>query len=257
MYSLSRSRILWLSLAIAPLLFSAEKEAERANAKHDRELFQVSTLDALSLGIYQGSLSYHDLKQHGDFGVGTFDSLDGEMVALDGRFYQVRSDGTIERVPGDATTPFAAVTTFQSDVQFIISQPTSLAQLTELIEQKLPSGNFFYAVKVHGRFEDLTTRSVPKQYVPYPPLATAISQETLFPYRNIVGTLVGFRSPGFVKGINQVGYHFHFISDDESAGGHALSWTLSQGIVEIDLLRKSSMLLPDNPAFRLAPLPLP
>jgi len=217
----------------------------------------VSTLDALSLGIYQGALSYRDLKQHGDFGVGTFDSLDGEMVALDGRFYQVRSDGSISRVPGDATTPFAAVTAFQTDLQLNITQPTALAQLTALIDQTLPSANFFYAIKVHGRFADLTTRIVPKQYVPYPPLATAISQQTLFSFSNITGTLVGFRSPAFVKGINQVGYHFHFISDDEKAGGHALSFTLSQGIVEIEVLRKNSLLVPDNPAFRAAPLPLP
>jgi len=253
----SRFGILWLSLAILPLLFSAEKEGEQGNSKHDKELFQVSTLDALLQGIYQGALSYHDLKQHGDFGVGTFDSLDGEMVALDGSFYQVRSDGTINRVRGDATTPFAAVTTFQADLRLIINQPTPLAQLTALIDQILPSANFFYAVKVHGRFLDLTTRSVPKQYVPYPPLAIAIFQQTLFPYSNIAGTLVGFRSPAFVKGINQVGYHFHFISDDEKAGGHALSYTLSQGTVDIGVLRKNSVLLPDHPAFRAAPLPLP
>ncbi len=253
----SRFGILWLSLAILPLLFSAEKEGERGNSKHDKELFQVSTLDALSQGIYYGALSYHDLEQHGDFGLGTFDSLDGEMVALDGRFYQVRSNGIIDRVRGDATTPFAAVTNFQTDLRLIINQPTPLAQLTALIDQILPSANFFYAVKVHGRFLDLTTRSVPRQYVPYPPLATAIFQQTLFPYSHIEGTLVGFRSPAFVKGINQAGYHFHFISDDEKAGGHTLSFTLSQGTVEIEVLRKNSVLLPDNPAFRAAPLPLP
>jgi acetolactate decarboxylase len=251
-----RRGIFWCSLFVFLLLTSAGGAAKRGDSQHQNKLFQVSTLDALSLGLYQGALSFGDLEKHGDFGLGTFDSLDGEMVALDGRFYQVRSDGTIERVHHDATTPFAVVTTFDSDLWLSISQPTSLDQLTGLIDQVLPSKNFFYAIKVHGSFMDLTTRSVPKQYVPYPPLSTAISQQALFVYSNLRGTLVGFRSPDFVKGINQAGYHFHFISDDEKAGGHALTFTLSRGIVEIEVIRENSVLLPENPAFLAAPLPL-
>jgi len=56
---------------------------------------------------------------------------------------------------------------------------------------------------------------------------------------------------------DQVGYHFHFISDDEKAGGHALNFTLSQGTVEIEVIRENSLLLPDTPQFLTAPLPLP
>ena len=203
-------------------------------------------MDALSSGIYQGAMTYSELSKHGDFGVGTFDSLDGEMVALDGRFYQVRSDGIVSRVKGNETAPFAVVTTFDSAMRFNVTQSTSLAALSALIDKMLPSLNFFYAVKVHGTFSDITVRSVPKQYPPFPPLATAVAEQSLFPQHDIEGTLVGFRSPAFVRGINQVGYHFHFISDDEKAGGHALSFDIQSATVDVDILRAQSTFLPDN-----------
>jgi len=244
----------WLAvLLLSSALFGADKKGE----EHANILFQVSTLDALAQGIYQGALSFRELKQHGNFGVGTFASLDGEMIALDGKFFQVRSDGTVGKVEGDDATPFAAVTAFEANLRLRLSHPASLAELTALIDQLLPSKNLFYAVKVRGRFSDITTRSVPKQYPPFPPLADAIAQQTLFPLSNVSGTLVGFRSPAFIKGINQVGYHFHFITDDEHAGGHALSFQIAEGTVEIGILRQHSTFLPGNQPFQNATLPLP
>lgn len=47
-------------------------------------LYQVSTLDSLMQGVYDGELMLEELLQRGDFGIGTFDALDGEMVILDG-----------------------------------------------------------------------------------------------------------------------------------------------------------------------------
>jgi acetolactate decarboxylase len=163
-----RSPLLFL---LIPTLLLAEDQG----VEHVNTLFQVSTLDSLSLGIYQGALSFRALERQGDFGVGTFDRLDGEMIALDGRFFQVRSDGTVSRVAGDATTPFAAVTTFKPDWRLTLQQPRSYPQVSALIDQMLPSKNLFYAVKIKGTFTDLTARSVPRQFLPYPPLATAIS----------------------------------------------------------------------------------
>jgi acetolactate decarboxylase len=242
---------------LIPALFAEDNRADRNSVERVNSLFQVSTLDALSLGIYQGALGFHELERQGDFGVGTFDSLDGEMVALDGRFYQVRSNGTVSRVAANATTPFAAVTVFKSDWMLPLNQPLSYDQVAALIDQMLPSKNLFYGVKIHGIFKDLTARSAPRQSVPFPPLAAAISQQTLFPFHNISGTLVGFRSPAFAKGINQTGYHFHFISDDQRSGGHALSFITELVMIEIAVIRQHTTFLPENQPFFAAPLPLP
>ena len=60
----------------------------------DREvLVQTSTIDALLDGVYDGELTYAELSRYGDFGIGTFEGLDGEMIAFDGAIWQVKSDG--------------------------------------------------------------------------------------------------------------------------------------------------------------------
>jgi|SRR5580658_5831636 acetolactate decarboxylase len=56
-------------------------------------LFQVPTSAALVEGIYQGAVRVSRLLQHGDFGLGTFTDLDGEMIVLDGVCYQVSPMG--------------------------------------------------------------------------------------------------------------------------------------------------------------------
>ena len=220
-------------------------------------MFQVSTLDALSLGVFQGSMTFSDLRRHGDFGVGTFDGLDGEMVALDGQFFRVRSDGTVSRVENSATSPFAVVTRFRAEQSAELRGPATRVQALAAFDRLMASANHPYAVKVHGLFSSLTTRSVPKQDPPYPPLAAAISQQSTFPLYNVRGTLVGFRVPAFLKGINQTGYHFHFISDDQRNGGHALEFEIGDVKVEVQKLSQHSTFFPDDTAFRDAALPLP
>ena len=78
-------------------------------------LFQVSTSTALVQGVYNGVVTIGELKQHGDFGLGTFDGLDGEMLAVDGRFYQVHGSGVVNEPADDLRVPFAVVTAFRAE----------------------------------------------------------------------------------------------------------------------------------------------
>src|SRR5580704_10729450 len=93
-------------------------------------LFQVSTSTALVQGVYDGVVRIGDLKQHGDFGLGTFDGLDGEMLALDGRFYQVQSSGKVSEPGNNAKVPFAVVTAFRAERGFTIDRVDGFADLT-------------------------------------------------------------------------------------------------------------------------------
>src|ERR1700756_5280582 len=82
-------------------------------------LFQVSTSGALVAGVYDREVSVKSILEHGDFGLGTFANLDGEMVVLDGRAYQVHGTGQVSEAGLDAGAPFAVVTRFsaQTDVE--------------------------------------------------------------------------------------------------------------------------------------------
>jgi acetolactate decarboxylase len=63
------------------------------------------------------------LLRHGDFGLGTYNSLDGEMLVLDGACYQLRGDGSATVADLDELTPFAAVTWFHPDHTIEVSEP--------------------------------------------------------------------------------------------------------------------------------------
>ena len=56
-------------------------------------LFQAATFGDLLSGEYDGVISYSELGTYGDFGIGTFDGLDGEMLMLDDIPYQIKDDG--------------------------------------------------------------------------------------------------------------------------------------------------------------------
>ncbi|MDD5561154.1 MAG: acetolactate decarboxylase [Candidatus Omnitrophica bacterium] len=216
----------------------------------DRDvLYQVSTIQALSAGDYDGQETLRALKEHGDFGLGTFQALEGEMVALGGLFYQVKVDGRAYQVKEAAGIPFAQVTFFDSDKTFIIDKELSYAELKEYLDELLPSKNIFYAVKISGLFKYVKTRSVPKQTKPYPGLDQAVKQQSVFEFHNIRGTVIGWRSPGYSQGFGVGGYHLHFISEDRLSGGHLLDLQTSGVKAEIDQTADFHLSLPLNQEF--------
>jgi len=44
------------------------------------EVFQMSTISALSQGLYDGEITYAQLAQHGDFGLGTFNGILSDKI---------------------------------------------------------------------------------------------------------------------------------------------------------------------------------
>jgi len=217
-------------------------------------LFQVSTLDALLQGLYNGSTTVGQLKQRGDFGLGTYEGLDGEMIAVNGHYYHMRSNGVLSESADDEVAPFAAVTKFQPETQVTVNN-ASMVDLSTLLDTLLPSKNYFYAIRIHGTFSLMMTRAIPIQFLPYPPLSQLTPIQSVFSYANVTGTAVDIRSPAFVAGINQVAHHYHFVSDDLKGGGHALSFTTGQVVVSIQTLRRYELVLPGDELFQKATLP--
>lgn len=207
---------------------------------------QVSTIDALLAGVYTGKVTLDELTDMGDTGIGTFDSLDGEMVVLDGKVYQVKADGKVYTPPMSETTPFASVVRFTPERRIIMCT-AAYPRIIQMLDKIEPNHNIFYAFRITGKFSTMKTRSVPRQKQPFPPLAEVVKHQPVFNMENISGTVVGFRCPPFVKGINVPGYHLHFISDDRTQGGHVIDFTLEHGsVLEIDRCNKFFMVLPQG-----------
>jgi len=224
-------------------------------APADRDvLYQVSTVDALLEGAYDGTATLAQVLKRGDVGLGTFDALDGEMVVLEGCVYQVRSDGCVRRPALSETTPFAAVTFFEADHVVTAAGPMDLAGLERLVDRAVATPNIPHAIRVDGEFAYVKTRSVPRQTRPYPRLAEVAAHQPTFDLHDVRGTLVGFRCPKYVAGLNVPGYHLHFLTDDRSAGGHVLEVRLRRGTVAIDDTFGLEVALPRGGAFYRADL---
>ncbi|HBG77763.1 MAG TPA: acetolactate decarboxylase [Phycisphaerales bacterium] len=213
------------------------------------QITQTSTIDALLAGVYDGDMTCGQLLKYGDFGIGTFDRLDGEMLVYQGRVYQIKSDGKVYLPAAATRTPFAAVCDFKSDMEFSLKS-TDYKAVQASIDEKVPNQNLFAAVEIVGKFKHIKVRSVPAQNKPYPPLAQAAEKQSIFEMNDVSGVIVGFRTPQFVKGVNVPGCHFHFLSDDRTQGGHILDFELIEGSCKVDLCNKFLLLLPENDSLK-------
>jgi len=197
----------------------------RADLHEEREhhvLFQASTIGALLDGAYEGDLSFAELAAHGDLGLGTLNRLDGEMIALDGEFLRADVEGRIHPVAPEERTPFAVVTRFEPTVAAELAGPLEHEALLAALDELAPAGASSCAVRLDGRFESVRARSVPAQDPPYRPLTEVVAAQNVFELRDVAGTMVGFRFPAYVEGIEVAGYHLHFVSEDRERGGHVL-----------------------------------
>jgi acetolactate decarboxylase len=224
----------------------------RASERHT--VFQTSTINALLEGIYDGDLTVANLRQHGDFGLGTLNGLDGEMVQVDGQVFQVRSDGKARLVPDEARVPFADTTFFEADRSVTVAKPLSFQEMTTYLDTLLPSRNIFYSIRIEGTFASVKTRSVPRQAKPYPRLAEVVKTQPTFEFRHQRGVMVGFWTPNYATGLNVPGYHFHFLTADRTAGGHVLDCTLGQVKISVDDTPQFILDLPRTREFRAAVL---
>lgn len=231
-------------------LFCAPAHARKPSAS----LYQVSTLQALSLGVFDGPTTFADLLKHGNFGLGTLNALDGEVIILDGKAWQARFDGQVVKMPREAQTPFAVVTQFKCERKTRLARAEYSDLQANITRDFMATPNVIYAIKIHGLFSHLKVRSVPRQNLPYGTLGDAVKKQATWEWKNIIGTLVGFRFPSFLASVNLADYHFHFISDDKKRGGHVLDVRLESADVEIQSLRSFEMVLPASVEFDTADL---
>ncbi|MBU0716471.1 MAG: acetolactate decarboxylase [Verrucomicrobia bacterium] len=237
---MSRCQITFLVLT----LLAAEAQAAERDA-----IYQTAPIDALMAGVYDGDYAIGDLKQHGDIGIGTLDALDGELVYVDGQIFQVRADGKVCPVPDSARTPLATVTWLDRDIPLKAVSATNFDEFCHILDRSLPSANLFYAIRADGKFDYVKTRSMSKQQKPYRPLVEVAKEQAVFEFKRVKGTLVGFRCPAFVKGINVPGYHFHFLTDDRKGGGHVLDLRVTGLEVILDTSDSIHLALPKHGDF--------
>lgn len=204
---------------------------------------QIAVIDGLLAGDYAGKMTCAELLKHGDTGIGTFDSLDGEMIVDRGVVYRAAYDGTIHEMPSQTSTPFAVVAAFRPDRELEVVGPLDYAAFQNWLAPRL-APNLFYVIRLEGEFSRVKVRSVPRQRRPFPPLEEAVKRQSVFEGEKLEGRLVGVYSPPFVKGVNVPGFHLHFLGRGETFGGHVLDFELGRGVLELDACANLFLILP-------------
>ena len=207
-------------------------------------IYLCAPVNALVEGIFEQNVPLAEVKQHGDFGLGTFNDLDGELVLLDGTVYQVTGRGEVVVIKDEKTlTPFACVTRYRPISHDELDRELTYDAFLDWLVRLLPSPNLFYALRIEGEFAAIKARSVPKQEN-YRTLVEVAREQTLFQYENVSGTLVGFFTPSFMASVNVPGLHLHFLSADFRSGGHLLECRPRKIRAGVQFLNRLELALP-------------
>jgi acetolactate decarboxylase len=206
---------------------------------------QTGTLNELMSGDYEGNTTIGDLLRLGADGIGTIQYLDGELIITEGKAFSARADGSILALTPDQKTPFAVVTLFEVDTEATIGE-CDYEQLLTQIDTLSPDCASIMAVRIHGLFRDLHLRSVHKQERPFKPLHEVVEDQTEWFIAEGEGTVVGFRFPDPIAGIEVPGWHLHFLSKDRKHGGHIMSLAVTSARVELDRCEDLHVELPSG-----------
>ncbi len=209
----------------------------------ENAVYLSAPINALVEGLYVENTTMAEIKRHGDFGLGTFNFLDGEMVLLDGQVYQIRSDGKVYHVEDNEESPFACVTFFSPDTIEDLEDSNNSKSFYDILNNLIPSENMLYAIRIDGTFSHVKTRVVPRSEN-YRPLVEATKNQSVFDFHDVRGCLAGFYTPRFMESLNAPGYHIHFLSEDRQHGGHLIECALGKVRIGIQHVPKLDVGLP-------------
>ncbi len=192
-------------------------------------------------------------RSDGNFGLGTFDSLDGEGIMLAGEVWQAKSDGALIKVEDNILAPFWVMTNFSPDITKLLDKVSSWDDLCTQINTVKKSENIFFSIHISGVFESIDYRVACKTS-PGTDLVTATQNQAMFHLEHCAGDLIGFWSPHYAKTLNIPGYHLHFLSKDKQHGGHVLDISGENLKMELSEQTNLKVALPESAAFLQADL---
>lgn len=236
----------YISLLLISCNVSAKTHHEIQWSLPTVSLFQLGNASALLSGAIEGEMTYSQLKSKGDFGLGTFNDIDGEMVALNGNFYKIGQKGKTIPVNPKWKTPFVELVKFSQGNATHFEKIDSYAALKQLLGRKLDNKNIPYAIKMTGTFQFLKLRSrSPRQAY-----QTQNVIEETYAVKNVKGTLVGFWFPEYLLSLTVPEFHFHFISDDKKVSGHVLELKAEYADAIFNKINQMKLVFPQTLVYK-------
>ncbi|MDA3860259.1 MAG: acetolactate decarboxylase [Melioribacteraceae bacterium] len=227
---------IYFGIILLLITTSCVNEIENNNVDFNSSdnIFQYSSKNGLLNHDYVGDLTLGEIKENGNFGLGTFNMVDGEMVIFDGNVYQVLTNGEINNISSDVLSPFVVTKFFNSDTSFSLPKNLSLDSAKSILAQAINNSSNPLAIKITGKFNTLKSRSVDKVANESVSLDEIVANQTVFDFTNVEGSVIGFWYPDYFDGVNFPGFHLHVLLNDLSGGGHLLDCSFDNATVEID-----------------------
>ena len=224
----------------------------------ERKFYQVSTLNALMLGNFDGVVDVRELLAHGAWGIGTYEGLDGEAIVCDGKAFNGQADGVARPYGDTKRLAFATVADFSDRAGSFrlgrIDTGDNLDGVKDALERARvaydDNDNAWCMMAMHGAFPHVHVRSCFKQTAkPYPMLPEVASCQREFRFTDQEGWVIGVWVPTYLDGINMPGWHIHFLSDDRKRGGHLLGLSVDSAKGTIETYADFEMRMPTNTEF--------
>lgn len=243
-----------LKNTVFTLLLVASIPISFASAPAKAVVWQNMPLIALLNGDYTGSATAAQVAAHGDLGLGAFVNLDGEMVAIAGKIYQVTSDGKVSRPAPTSLLAFAEMVPFRPDRKIALPVGTSFNNIASALSSAMPAVNSSYAIRITGSFSFVEARAPRKQQEPFPPFCKAQQSQAVFHLHKVEGTMVGFVGPAYISALDSAGFHLHFLTNDFVSGGHVLNFQTKNATAELELIDRMEVDFPRSRSFAKVPL---
>jgi alpha-acetolactate decarboxylase len=220
----------------------------------DNHLYQYSLLNALMDGVSETGITVSKFLTKGNQGLGTFVRMDGELLSLDGKVYQLRSEGRVREADPDDQIPFGMTTNFVPQMSRQVTLEDKSAIDRELNQFSADTANLFLTYRITGIFDMIKARTVKGQEYKGQPLAELGKKQSVNTYEKMEATIVGFRSPKSWQGFSVAGEHLHFIDKDRKAGGHVLELRASDVTMKMAISSNVHIELPTSEDFNHASL---
>lgn len=207
-----------------------------------RNLFQVSTLTRFQNREYDGLVSIKEMLEYGDTGFGTFHELNGEMIVLNSIPYRALGDCSIAVADQSETTPFAVLGFFSAKNKLLMEINGDIQSLMNDLTDLVSNTDKPAISRLTGVFPEIVLHGVWPEKKPYEDLDEIVRKQVVYTFKNIPGSLVGIFCPQSAIGMNVVGWHFHFISDDLKVGGHVNDLIAESLLVEFSVMEELQMI---------------
>jgi alpha-acetolactate decarboxylase len=220
----------------------------------DNHIYQYSLLNALMDGVSETGISVAKLASKGNQGLGTFARMNGELLFLDGIVYQLQAEGSVREADESDRIPFAVSTNFVPQQTEAVSLGDKNAIDETLDRFNSHAKNLFMTYRINGYFKYLKCRTVRGQEYKGQPLSELGKKQSVEEYRDVEGTIIGFRTPVNWQGFGVAGEHLHFIKSNRSAGGHVLEVEASEVEMQMAVASNVHVELPTSEDFNAAKL---